>query len=79
MHSESHTERYGFTCLHCGHAWAHDFEVRHVEDGRGHEHDYYLRDGLPVVNPTTYGGLSCPTCGAQWLSPTVQPAETTTS
>lgn len=72
MRTESYVERYAFTCVHCHHRWTVDYEVRHVEDGRGHEHDYYSRDGLPVVSPFVPGGPCCPLCGAQWLSPTMQ-------
>lgn len=72
MLSETHVEQYAFTCVHCRHHWTAEYEVRHVEDGRGHEHDYYLRGGLPVATPTVQGGASCPRCGAQWVSPTRQ-------
>lgn len=77
MRSESYVERYSFTCVHCRHHWSAEYEVRHVEDGHGHEHDYYSRDGLPVVTPTAPGGPCCPQCGAHWVSPAIQGLRTT--
>ena len=63
IHKLVSAERFTFTCRACEHAWSLDYGVRHVEDGHGHEHDYYLRDGLPVVNPAAHGAVVCPRCG----------------
>jgi hypothetical protein len=36
--------------------------VQHVEDGHGHQHDYFFRNGLPSVDPTAPQSVVCPTC-----------------
>ena len=56
-------ERFAFSCHTCEHTWAVDYGVQHVEDGHGHSHEYFLRNGLPVVSPTSEHAVTCPQCG----------------
>lgn|GEM_PF-2210497 len=58
---EEAAEQFAFKCGKCGHTWTDDYQTQHVEDGYGHEHDYYFHDGLPSLNPLT-AGLICPSC-----------------
>lgn len=60
---ELSVERFTFDCPGCNHAWSVDYDVQHVEDGHGHQLDYYYRNGLPSVSPTGVGAVACPTCG----------------
>lgn len=55
-------ERFSFSCANCDHAWAVDYDVQHVEDGHGHQHDYFFCNGLPILNPTTPESVLCPAC-----------------
>lgn len=55
-------ERFTFTCATCDNVWVIDFDVQHVEDGHGHQHDYFFRNGLPCVDPTAPQSVICPTC-----------------
>ncbi len=64
---EISVERLQFTCGGCGHTWSTDYDVQHVEDGVGHDRDYYFHDGLPSPDPTTPGGQLCPRCGRATL------------
>jgi hypothetical protein len=61
--SECSVERVDFTCAACQHAWEAEYGVRHVEDGHGHQQDYFLRHGLPISDPTSAGAVVCPRCG----------------
>jgi hypothetical protein len=63
---EISVERFIFTCTGCKYSWVADYDVRHVEDGHGHEHDYFFRDGSPSLDPTVRGVVVCPSCG--WLN-----------
>ena len=54
-------EQYSFHCAKCGANWTVGYRVEHVEDGHGHEHDYYLCNGLPSLNPQTVPPI-CLTC-----------------
>jgi hypothetical protein len=56
-------ERFIFTCTGCDHAWVADYDVQHVEDGHGHERDYFFRGGLHCSDPTGLGETTCPNCG----------------
>lgn len=56
-------EHFLFTCTGCDHAWVADYDVQHVEDGHGHERDYFFRDGLHCSDPTGLGETTCPRCG----------------
>jgi hypothetical protein len=60
-------ERYIFSCPGCQAAWTFDYDVQHVEDGHGHQWDYFFRDGLPAVNPTVTRAVACPRCGRTQL------------
>lgn len=60
---EVSVERLEFTCPVCRRVWASDYDVQHVEDGHGHDRDYYFHDGLPCPDPTVAGATSCPGCG----------------
>lgn len=60
---EVSVERLEFTCSGCGRVWSSDYDVQHVQDGHGHDRDYYFHDGLPCPDPTATGALSCPGCG----------------
>ncbi|KAA0021349.1 hypothetical protein [Antrihabitans cavernicola] len=71
MHLEEHaTEQFTFTCPGCGHRWSADYESVHVEDHRGHENDYYFRNGLPSLNPTAFGSVACPACARSHIRST---------
>jgi hypothetical protein len=56
-------ERFTFTCTVCAHTWEADYDVQHVEDGHGHQHDYYFREGLPATDPGVQQPATCPRCG----------------
>ncbi len=56
-------DRFIFTCTGCDHAWGADYDVQHVEDGHGHERDYFFRGGLLCSDPTGLGETTCPHCG----------------
>ncbi|WP_238384891.1 hypothetical protein [Segeticoccus rhizosphaerae] len=60
---EVSVERLGFSCGGCGHKWVLDYDVQHVEDGHGHDRDYYFHEGLPCPDPTAPGAVLCPGCG----------------
>lgn len=60
---ELSVERFTFSCAVCGHSWDVDYDVQHVEDGHGHQHDYYFRDGLPATDPEVNQPATCPACG----------------
>lgn len=67
MLRELAVEQFSFSCGHCHHSWVTEYDVQHVEDGRGHGCEYYTLNGLPVIAPTKEGGLCCPQCGAMRL------------
>jgi hypothetical protein len=56
-------ERLRFTCTGCQNTWTADYDVQHVEDGYGHDRDYYFCDGQPCPDPTAAGVTVCPGCG----------------
>ncbi|HEX5495656.1 MAG TPA: hypothetical protein VFX70_13885 [Mycobacteriales bacterium] len=56
-------ERLAFTCGGCGQSWSADYDVQHVEDGHGHDRDYYFLNGVPCPDPTGPGAVLCPGCG----------------
>lgn len=60
---ELSVERFTFNCAVCRHSWSVDYDVQHVEDGRGHQHDYYFRDSLPATDPGVPRPATCPACG----------------
>jgi hypothetical protein len=60
---EVSVERLAFTCDGCGRTWSVDYDVQHVEDGHGHDRDYYFHDQVPCPDPTAPGAVLCPTCG----------------
>ena len=49
---ENAVEQFTFTCANCDRTWIIDYDVQHVEDGHGHQHDYFFRNKLPSVDPT---------------------------
>jgi hypothetical protein len=55
-------EQFRFTCGSCDQSWTVDYDVQHVEDGHGHEHDYFFRNSLPSVDPTATESIICPHC-----------------
>lgn len=61
--TEFSVERLRFSCTGCGKSWTADYDVQHVEDGYGHDRDYYFSDGLPCPDPTAPGVTLCPDCG----------------
>lgn len=68
MLKEIAAERFSFCCHGCGTAWTADYDLQHVEDGHGVTWEYYSLGGIPVTAPTARGSVSCPSCGASWLS-----------
>jgi heme-degrading monooxygenase HmoA len=58
---ETTVERFALDCRGCGHSWSEDYEVHHVQDGHGHDCDYFFRNGMPTLNPMA-PGLICPSC-----------------
>jgi ribosomal protein S27AE len=60
---ENSLERFNFVCTRCDHAWVADYDVQHVEDGHGHERDYFFRAQLHCPDPTGLGETTCPRCG----------------
>lgn len=60
---ETSFDRFIFTCTGCDHVWDVDYDVQHVEDGHGHERDYFFRDQLHCPDPTGLGQTVCPDCG----------------
>lgn len=61
--NEVSVERLSFTCHGCGQTWSADYDVQHVEDGYGHDRDYYFYDGLSCLDPTAPDAVLCPPCG----------------
>ena len=59
---EVSVERFSFTCAGCDSCWVADFDVQHVEDGHGHDRDYFFHDSLPCTDPTGRGETICPRC-----------------
>ncbi|XLE06693.1 hypothetical protein QOM21_08915 [Streptomyces sp. Pv4-95] len=58
--TETVHEAYGFVCLHCGHGWDEDYEIRHSADLSGRQRvDYFVR-GVKVSSPLTRA--ACPSC-----------------
>jgi hypothetical protein len=55
-------EQFTFTCGNCDYTWIVDYDVQHVEDGHGHQHDYFFCNGQPTVDPTAPVSVICPTC-----------------
>jgi hypothetical protein len=60
---ESSFDRFNFNCTGCDYAWVADYDVQHVEDGHGHERDYFFRAQLHCPDPTGPGETTCPRCG----------------
>lgn len=83
IQSELLIENFLFRCANCAHVWSTEYEVRHVEDGHGHECDYFFRNRHPSAAPTAPSAVTCPACGgvrvdakltAQRAAPTESPA-----
>lgn len=68
IHKELSVEQVTFACSRCAHTWTVDYAVEHVDDGHGHTHDYYLRYGLPVVNPRGNHAVACGRCGCDHIT-----------
>jgi hypothetical protein len=60
---ENSFERFIFNCTGCDHAWVADYDIQHVEDGHGHERDYFFRAQVHCPDPTGLGETTCPCCG----------------
>jgi hypothetical protein len=55
-------ERFTFSCANCENSWTVDYDVQHVEDGHGHQHDYFACNGYPILAPTAPDAVLCPAC-----------------
>ena len=64
IRSELLIEEFRFTCAGCAHAWSVEYDVRRVEDGHGHERDYFFRHHHPSDDPTAPQTVICPVCGS---------------
>jgi len=73
---EVSVERIAFSCGGCGHQWSADYDVQHVDDGHGHDRDYYFYEGVPCPDPTVPGSVLCPRCsrGTIWVELTARRA-----
>lgn len=63
IYRETSLDRFIFTCVSCDYVWEAHYDVQHVEDGHGHERDYFFRHQLPCPDPTGLGETTCPHCG----------------
>jgi len=54
-------ERFALFCRGCSRSWTEDYQIHHVQDGHGHDSEYYFYNGLPTLNPLAER-LICPTC-----------------
>lgn len=64
IQSELLIEEFRFTCARCVHVWSVEYDVRHVEDGHGHERDYFFHHDQPRADPTAPHTVMCPACGS---------------
>ncbi|MCB0907776.1 MAG: hypothetical protein KDB63_11740 [Nocardioidaceae bacterium] len=64
IHREELVEQFSFTCQNCTHAWALDYDVFHVEDGRGHDCDYFFRHRHQIADPRARHAVRCPVCAS---------------
>ncbi|WP_319949635.1 hypothetical protein [Streptomyces halobius] len=53
-------EAYAFVCLHCGHGWEEEYEIRHTLDLAGQRRAEYFVHGLRVASPLSRA--DCPFC-----------------
>ena len=51
IHREELVEQFSFTCQNCTHVWVLDYDVFHVEDGRGHEEHELDPDRPGTLSP----------------------------
>ncbi|MCK7625531.1 hypothetical protein MUU72_20925 [Streptomyces sp. RS10V-4] len=58
--TETVHEAYSFVCLHCGHGWEEEYEIRHTPDAGGRRHAEYFCHGRRVPSPLTH--TDCPGC-----------------
>ncbi|MFD7104091.1 hypothetical protein ACWIG3_16460 [Streptomyces celluloflavus] len=58
--TETVHEAYAFVCLHCGHGWEEEYEIRHSTDLSGHRKADYYAHGVRVASPLTRA--DCPAC-----------------
>ncbi len=58
--TETVHEAYAFVCLHCGHGWEEEYEIRHTTDLAGHRRADYFTRGVRVASPLTRA--DCPSC-----------------
>lgn len=58
--TETVHEAYSFVCLHCGHGWEEEYEIRHTTDLSGHRRADYFARGVRVASPLTRA--DCPSC-----------------
>ncbi|GGN37588.1 hypothetical protein GCM10012285_12480 [Streptomyces kronopolitis] len=58
--TETVHEAYSFVCLHCGHGWEEEYEIRHTTDLAGRRRADYFSHGTRVASPLTRA--ECPSC-----------------
>ncbi len=58
--TETVHEAYAFVCLHCGHGWEEEYEIRHITDLAGQHRAEYFTHGRRVPSPLTRA--DCPAC-----------------
>jgi len=64
INREELVEQFTFTCQSCAHVWALDYDVFHVEDGHGHDCDYFFRHRHQIADPRARHAVSCPICAS---------------
>jgi hypothetical protein len=58
--SDTVHEAYSFVCLHCGHGWEEEYEIRHSTDPSGRRRADYFSHGTRAHSPLTRD--ECPAC-----------------
>jgi hypothetical protein len=59
---EEELRRLQFECRGCWHVWDEEYLVRQGDDGRGHQREMWLHDGVRVAPPSA--AATCPACGS---------------
>ncbi|MFE9421506.1 hypothetical protein ACFYNO_00935 [Kitasatospora sp. NPDC006697] len=68
MITELALEHVEFTCGHCWHQWAADYEVLHYRDEDGADWESFSKAGIPTGSPyETAGAPACPQCHRHWV------------
>lgn len=60
-----------FRCVDCACTWSVEYDVHRVEDGHGHERDYFFRNHQPIADPRAPGAVLCSQCGSFQVSASV--------